>query len=211
MTIAEDLLRRHIETLVADNARWQMLLAEDVVWELPFAPALGHPARGTGKGRTVRRVVRGSHRELPLLRREGPGLRRPGGRRRGGQGRGTDQGDRACLPSGVRGLPACFCGEDRVPARVLRSDQGGEGDEHAHPRPRLVTPWGAGRWEYRRHKASLSELVALLSASAGGSRGPPPQVQISSASFTKSSTKVSSGALFGCVRFSRDSVCTASK
>jgi hypothetical protein len=33
MTIAEDLLRRHIETLVADNARWQMLLAEDVVWE----------------------------------------------------------------------------------------------------------------------------------------------------------------------------------
>ena len=37
MTIAEDLLRRHIETLVADNARWQMLLAEDVVWELPFA------------------------------------------------------------------------------------------------------------------------------------------------------------------------------
>ena len=35
MTIAEDLLRRHIETLVADNARWQMLLAEDVVWERP--------------------------------------------------------------------------------------------------------------------------------------------------------------------------------
>ena len=37
MTIAEDLLRRHIETLVADNARWQMLLAEDVAWELPCA------------------------------------------------------------------------------------------------------------------------------------------------------------------------------
>ena len=46
MTVAEDLLRRHIETLVADNARWQTMLAGDVVWELPFAPAIGHPARG---------------------------------------------------------------------------------------------------------------------------------------------------------------------
>jgi uncharacterized protein len=45
MTVAEDLLRRHIETLVADNARWQTMLADDVVWELPFAPAIGHPAR----------------------------------------------------------------------------------------------------------------------------------------------------------------------
>ena len=45
MTVAEDLLHRHIETLVADNARWQTMLADDVVWELPFAPALGHPAR----------------------------------------------------------------------------------------------------------------------------------------------------------------------
>ena len=30
MTVAEDLLRRHIETLVADNARWQTMLAERV-------------------------------------------------------------------------------------------------------------------------------------------------------------------------------------
>jgi hypothetical protein len=45
MTVAEDLLHRHLETLVANNARWQTLIAEDVVWELPFAPALGHPAR----------------------------------------------------------------------------------------------------------------------------------------------------------------------
>jgi hypothetical protein len=41
MTVAEDLLRRHIETLVVDNARWQTMLSDDVVWELPFAPASG--------------------------------------------------------------------------------------------------------------------------------------------------------------------------
>jgi hypothetical protein len=45
MTVADVLLRRHIETLLTDNARWQTLLADDVMWELPFAPALGHPAR----------------------------------------------------------------------------------------------------------------------------------------------------------------------
>ena len=49
MTVAEDLLHRHLETLVADNARWQTLIAADVVWELPFAPALGHPARVVGR------------------------------------------------------------------------------------------------------------------------------------------------------------------
>jgi hypothetical protein len=36
MTIASDLLRRHIETLVADNTQWQTLIADDLVWELPY-------------------------------------------------------------------------------------------------------------------------------------------------------------------------------
>jgi hypothetical protein len=36
-----------------DNARWQMMLADDVVWELPFAPALGHPARVSGRAEVV--------------------------------------------------------------------------------------------------------------------------------------------------------------
>ena len=53
MTVAEHLLRRHLETLVADNARWQTMLADDVVWELPFAPALGHPARVSGRAEVV--------------------------------------------------------------------------------------------------------------------------------------------------------------
>ena len=52
MTADEDLLHRHIDTLVADNSRWQTMLADDVVWELPFAPALGHPARVSGRARS---------------------------------------------------------------------------------------------------------------------------------------------------------------
>jgi uncharacterized protein len=54
MTVGEELLHRHIETLVADHARWQTMLADDVVWELPFAPALGHPARVSGRAEVVR-------------------------------------------------------------------------------------------------------------------------------------------------------------
>ena len=44
MTIASDLLQRHIQTLVKDNAQWQTLIADDLLWELPYAPAIGHPA-----------------------------------------------------------------------------------------------------------------------------------------------------------------------
>ena len=44
MTIASDLLQRHFETLVDDNARWQTLIADDILWELAYAPAIGHPA-----------------------------------------------------------------------------------------------------------------------------------------------------------------------
>src|SRR4029453_3552270 len=53
MTIASELLQRHFETMVADNARWQTLIADDLVWELPFAPAIGHPARLSGRGGVV--------------------------------------------------------------------------------------------------------------------------------------------------------------
>ena len=45
MTIASDMLRRHFQTLVDENHQWQTLIADDLVWELPYAPAIGHPAR----------------------------------------------------------------------------------------------------------------------------------------------------------------------
>jgi uncharacterized protein len=57
MTIASDLLQQHFQTLVDDNAQWQALIADDIVWELPFAPALGHPARLTGRKEVVRHVT----------------------------------------------------------------------------------------------------------------------------------------------------------
>jgi ketosteroid isomerase-like protein len=57
MTIASDLLHRHFQTLVADNAQWQTLIADDLVWELRYAPAIGHPARLSGRAEVVRHVT----------------------------------------------------------------------------------------------------------------------------------------------------------
>jgi ketosteroid isomerase-like protein len=54
MTIASDLLRQHIQTLVDDNARWQTLIADDILWELAHAPSIGHPARLSGREEVVR-------------------------------------------------------------------------------------------------------------------------------------------------------------
>src|SRR4030095_15670023 len=53
MTVAEGLLHQHIEMLVAENTRWQTLLADNIVWELAFGPALGHPARLSGRAEVV--------------------------------------------------------------------------------------------------------------------------------------------------------------
>src|SRR5436190_24371504 len=57
MTIASDLLQRHFETLVDDTAQWQTLIADDLVWELPYAPAIGHPARLSGREEVVGHVT----------------------------------------------------------------------------------------------------------------------------------------------------------
>ena len=48
-TIATELLQRHIETLVDDPARWETLIADDILWELAYAPSVGHPARLSGR------------------------------------------------------------------------------------------------------------------------------------------------------------------
>ncbi|MCI0352300.1 MAG: nuclear transport factor 2 family protein [Acidobacteriales bacterium] len=56
MSIASDLLEQHIHTLVADNAKWQTLIADDLLWELAYAPALGHPARLTGRADVLRHI-----------------------------------------------------------------------------------------------------------------------------------------------------------
>jgi ketosteroid isomerase-like protein len=48
MTIAADLLQRHIQTLLNPD-EWETLIADDILWELPFALALGHPHRLEGR------------------------------------------------------------------------------------------------------------------------------------------------------------------
>jgi len=57
MRTALDLLLQHFETLVADNARWQTFIADEIVWELPYAPAIGHPERLSGREAVVRHVT----------------------------------------------------------------------------------------------------------------------------------------------------------
>jgi ketosteroid isomerase-like protein len=57
MTIASDLLNRHFQTLVDDNTQWQTLIADDILWELVYAPAIGHPARLSGRREVVRHVT----------------------------------------------------------------------------------------------------------------------------------------------------------
>jgi uncharacterized protein len=57
MTIGSDLLKRHFETLVADNGQWQSLIGDDLLWELVYAPSLGHPARLSGREEVMRHVT----------------------------------------------------------------------------------------------------------------------------------------------------------
>ena len=57
MTVAADLLQRHIQTLVDDNAQWQTLIADHILWELAYAPAIGHPARLSGRAEVVRHAT----------------------------------------------------------------------------------------------------------------------------------------------------------
>src|SRR5260221_7200374 len=56
-TIASDLLQRHIETLVHDAAEWETLIADNIVWELAYAPSVGHPARLSGREEVIRHVT----------------------------------------------------------------------------------------------------------------------------------------------------------
>ena len=57
MTVASDLLQRHIQTLVDDNAQWQTLIADNILWELAYAPVIGHPARLSGRAEVVRHAT----------------------------------------------------------------------------------------------------------------------------------------------------------
>ncbi len=53
MPTATELLQSHFDTLVQDRARWQSLIADDLVWELPYAPSIGHPPKLVGREQIV--------------------------------------------------------------------------------------------------------------------------------------------------------------
>jgi len=56
MSIAAELLQRHIQTLVDDHQQWQALIADNIVWELAYAPAIGHPPKLSGRDEVLHHV-----------------------------------------------------------------------------------------------------------------------------------------------------------
>ena len=179
MTIASDLLQRHIQTLVADNAQWQTLIADDLVWELPYAPAIGHPARLAGREEVVGLVTwfLGAVEQFPLLRPHGVCLRRSGRGRRRSQGGGAYQADGAALSPGVCGVPAGGRRQDRVPPRIFRSRACSQGDGHANSWSRILRGHAAtGRLPVLQHYA-----LECCAGRGWGNNSHPPAIVIASA------------------------------
>lgn len=56
MNPTQALLQAHFDTLVADPEQWRTLIADELVWELPYAPGLGHPSRLNGRDEVQRHV-----------------------------------------------------------------------------------------------------------------------------------------------------------
>ncbi|WP_427309148.1 nuclear transport factor 2 family protein [Cupriavidus sp. H39] len=54
MTIATTLMQQHLQWLVDEPQQWQGLIAENIVWDLPYAPSLGHPLKLEGRESVLR-------------------------------------------------------------------------------------------------------------------------------------------------------------
>lgn len=54
MQTATTLLQQHLKLLVDDNGQWQSLIADDIVWDLPYGPSLGHPLTLEGREAVLR-------------------------------------------------------------------------------------------------------------------------------------------------------------
>ena len=108
MTSASDLLQRHFQTLVEDNAQWQTLITNDVVWQLPYAPAIGHPAQLSGREEVVRHVTWfvGAVENFRFYDLKVHAFADPEAAVAEGQGRGAYQTYGANLSSGLRAVPA---------------------------------------------------------------------------------------------------------
>jgi hypothetical protein len=138
MTIASDLLQQHIQTLVADNARWQTLIADDLVWELPYGPGIGDPARLAGREEVMRHVTwfLGAVENVRFFDLQVHAFAVQGGGRRGQSG-GVHQADAPHLQPAGTWCSSCRGRQDRVSAGILRPHACSQGDEQADSRPQI--------------------------------------------------------------------------
>jgi uncharacterized protein len=121
MSIGAVLLQRHIETLVDDHQQWQGLIADNIVWELAYAPAIGHPAKLSGRDEVLRhvrwflgavenfrfidpQVYAFADPQAAVAQVKAEALIKPTGR---------------MYSSGVRRVPACRWRRDRIPSGIL--------------------------------------------------------------------------------------------
>ena len=56
MPTASELLHLHFDTFAADHQKWKRNIAANIVWELAFAPSLGHPARLSGSEEVFKHI-----------------------------------------------------------------------------------------------------------------------------------------------------------
>ena len=123
MTIASDLLQRHIQTLVDDNTQWQTLIADDVLWELAYAPSIGHPAQLSGREEAVRHAIWfvGAVENFRFFELKVYALADPERAVAEVKGEGAHQVYGTYVSAGLCAISACCRGQDRVPTRIFRS------------------------------------------------------------------------------------------
>src|SRR5438045_6955809 len=122
MTIASDLLQRHIQTLVDDNAQWQTLIADDVLWELAYAPSIGHPAQLSGREAAVRHAIWfvGAVENFRFFELKVYPLAQPERAVAEVKG-GAHQGYETDVSPGLCAIFTCCRRQYRVPTRIFRS------------------------------------------------------------------------------------------
>jgi uncharacterized protein len=123
MTIASDLLQRHIQTLVDDNAQWQTLIADDILWELAYAPSIGHPAQLSGREEAVRHAIWfvGAVEKFRFFELKVYALADPERAVAEVKGEGAHQVYATYVSPGLCAIPTCCRRQDRVPTRIFRS------------------------------------------------------------------------------------------
>ena len=148
MTLACALLQQHIQTLVDDNAQWQKLIADDIVWELTYAPSLGHPARLSGREEAVRHATWfvGAVENFRFFDLAVHAFADPEGAVAEVKGEGLIKTTGRVYRQDYVGVPACCTWQDRVPAGIFRSRACGHGAGHTDSRSQVIFSKCWGSW-----------------------------------------------------------------